>query len=67
MIYQVRSLNGQKILEREDPEEVRHWLRKRPALNDCQVWILRDYPGGLEGVLSAKDFTLKQKHKKPIL
>ena len=56
MIYQLRNLHGQKLLERESAEEVGYWLNTRPDLRDCEVWILEEYPGSLQGVMKVCEF-----------
>ena len=58
MIYQVRQKQtGRKLLERDDPEEIRHYLRKHPV-PDLEVWELTDFPGELQNIIPAEQFTL---------
>ena len=55
-VYQVRDISGRKLLERDDPEEVVHYLRKHtePGL---EVWILSGMPGELIDITPAEQFT----------
>lgn len=55
-IYQVRDSFGNKLLEREDPAEVRHFIRTRTHYAPREVWILKDQPGELAGITPADDF-----------
>jgi hypothetical protein len=55
MVFQVRDIRGRKILERDDPEEVLHWIRTR-AIGFVEVWTLSASPGELIRIENIKDF-----------
>ena len=56
MIYQVRDINGRKLLQGQTPKEVVHFLRERPAQH-YEVWILSDDPpSDLKAVTPAPEF-----------
>lgn len=42
-------------MERESPDEVRHFLFKQPGLN-FEVWTLTDTPGELKKIETATEF-----------
>ena len=64
-VYQLRDTFGNKLLEREDPAEVRHFIKSRPDQHAREVWILKDYPGDLSDVVPADRFVNPPPPDKP--
>ncbi len=56
MIYQLRDIFGNKLLERESAAEVAYFLRGHASPAPCEVWILQDRPGRLVDVVPADQF-----------
>ena len=54
--YQVRDIFGNKLLERDNAEEVRHFIRTRRDPQAKEVWQLRSLPGDLQAITPATDF-----------
>ena len=57
MIYQVRQKQtGRKLLERDDPEEIRHYLNGHPAKQHIEIWVLAGMPGELIDITPAEQY-----------